>query len=274
MSGTLFGRVTMVGLLVALVVGCGQVEPGGAGEAGPGPADRVTGAPDSGAPDSGAPDSGAPDSGAPDSGAPDSGAPEPWGSNPDPGTPGPSTDEAEVAWVPPGPGSRYAPAPPYSPGHPPGRNEGEGAAARWHMAFDKHDCAAIAALGPERNQRQLYAGLGDACGAALKKNDPSWPSAEAALQHVGNVTDPLDQSALRLLRDLVVAHQRAPHATIRIVDPSPGSVTPTRGSVTPTPESVTPTRELVTPTPKLVTPTPELVTPTPESTPSQSAPPG
>ena len=151
-------------------------------------------------------DSRAPSPGVSSPGTSDSGAPSP-------GAPDPSSDDVQVAWVPPGPGNLF---PHY-----------DDSDTRWRSAFANHDCDAIAALGPDRNQQQLYTGLGDACGAALKKNNQSWPSAQVALQHIDNPTDPLDKSALRLLRDLVMAHQRAPHATIRIVDPPPASPSPT-----------------------------------------------
>ncbi|MGH3980696.1 MAG: hypothetical protein ACRDRZ_17135, partial [Pseudonocardiaceae bacterium] len=51
-----------------------------------------------------------------------------------------------------------------------------------------------------------------------------WAAAEAALQHVGNQTNCLDRLALRLLRDLVAAHRRAPDADIRIIKSPHGSV--------------------------------------------------
>jgi hypothetical protein len=171
MSETTFGHVTLAGLLLALVVGCGQAESGSAGL------------------------------------------------------------DIPVAWVPPGPGNAAF-------------QRDNGRAAQWSSAFRNHDCDAIAALGPERNQQQLYSGLGDACRAVLRKNDQLWTSAEVALQHVDDPTDCRDRSALRLLRDLVMAHQRAPHANIHIVDPPPGPpcgpgdspLPPT--SITPPPTSV------------------------------------
>ena len=130
---------------------------------------------------------------------------------PDPGRPDPG--DQEVAWVPPGPGS-------LAPGGDP--DDHPRPWDRWVWAFDHRDCDAIAALGQERHQQPLYEGLGDACRAVLRDEDRSWPAAEAALQNVSNPTNCLDQRALRLLRDLVTAHQRAPNARIRIVDHPPG----------------------------------------------------
>jgi hypothetical protein len=252
----LFGRVTVAGLLVVLVVGCGHAAPGRVGEAGPGPAGGVTGAPDSGVPNPGALNPGAPNPGAPNPGVPNLGVP-----NPGAGTPGLGTDDTKVAWVPFGPGSEFrhrvgSPNPPY-----------QGTAAGWNRAFRNHDCDAIAALGPERDQRQLYAGLGDACRAVLKKNHQLWISAEAALRHVDDPTDCLDRLALRLLRDLVMTHQRAPHADIHIVDPPPGTACGPDNSPT-RPTSVAPTS---TPTSVIPSGTPQTRA-TPPHRPS--APPG
>ncbi|MGH3982811.1 MAG: hypothetical protein ACRDST_09065 [Pseudonocardiaceae bacterium] len=174
---TLFGRTTVAGLLVTLtVLGCGQIEPGRTGEPGPGPVSEtiVTSQPDDGQPDDTQPDD----------------------TQPDDGTIDPSPIDTEVAWVPPGPGNLFR------------LDELAEEVTRWFEAFRERDCDAIAALGPERDQRQLYAGLGDACRAVLEDNDQLWPSAEVALQNVGNPTDPLDRSALRLLRDLVMAQCR------------------------------------------------------------------
>jgi hypothetical protein len=232
MSGTLFGRVAVVGLLVALVVGCGHAKPGGPGEAGPGLAGGVTETPkletpSPETPSSKAPNSETPNPETPSSKAPSSKAPNPKAPNPK----APNPDDTQVTWVPPGPGSDF----------PPLIDEQE-----WYRAFRKHNCDAIAALGSERDQRQLYAGLGDACRAVQHNNDRLWASAESELQHVDDLTDCLDQLALRLLRDLVMAHQRAPHANIRIVDPPPGTTCgshdPSRPqrSATSTTRSVTP----------------------------------
>ncbi|MGH8572604.1 MAG: hypothetical protein ACREX8_08520 [Gammaproteobacteria bacterium] len=192
MSVTLFGRTTVAGLLVALtVLGCGQIEPGRTGEPGPGPVSEtiVTSQPDDGQPDDTQPDDTQPDDTQPDDTQPDD-------TQPDDGTIDPSPIDTEVAWVPPGPGNLFR------------LDELAEEVTRWFEAFRERDCDAIAALGPERDQRQLYAGLGDACRAVLEDNDQLWPSAEVALQNVGNPTDPLDRSALRLLRDLVMAQCR------------------------------------------------------------------
>lgn len=238
MSGTLLGRVTVAGLLVALaVVGCGPVEPGGAG---PGPSGGVTMTPSPGtlSPETSSPETSSPETSSPGLASPETPNPEASGSvtsGPDSDTAGPSSGDAHVAWVPPGPGNEF-----------PRYDDGQKTAARWHKAFSDHDCDAIAALGPERDQRQLYAGLGDACRAVLKKNDRLWSSAEVALRHVGDPTDCLDRSALRLLRDLVMAHQRAPHADIDIVDSPRGAACDSDGpaspstSVSPSPTSVSP----------------------------------
>jgi len=272
-------RVTVAGLLVVAlaVAGCGGEEPGGAGERGSGPAAGVTSSPDSG-PSDGAipgPDSGSGDggTGSPDSGphsgvtpepgsGPHSGVtPEPGsglqGVIPDPGSkphsgvipypgggvtgrpgfhpPGGGGGEVgpqEVAWVPPGPGNVGPATPP---------DTGEPGAARWYEAFEDRDCDAIAKLGPERGQQRLYAGLGDACravaGAENRKN--RWAAAEAALQHVDAPSNCLDRLALRLLRDLVVAHQRAPDAEIRITESPDGPGDACRGAPS---TQVTPSR--------------------------------
>jgi len=191
MIGALFGRVTAAVLLVALaVVGCGDAEPGGAGTVGPRSPGEATGDPNPGDLNPGNPNP----------------------RDPNPGNPNPG--EEEVAWVPPGPGSSVT--------APPDDGDQPRPWDRWFWAFDHRDCDAIAALGQERHQRPLYEGLGDACRAVLRDEDQFWPAVEAALQNVGNPTNCLDQSALRLLRDLVTAHQRAPNAKIRIVDHPPG----------------------------------------------------
>lgn len=77
--------------------------------------------------------------------------------------------------------------------------------------------ATIAELGPERGQQTLYGGLGDAYRAVLDEDedDRLWASAEAALADVRTPNDCLDRLAWGLLRDLVVAHRRAPDADIR-----------------------------------------------------------
>lgn len=215
MSGTLFGRTPVAVLLVALtVLGCGQIEPGRAGESGSGAESEptATSQPRDGQPDSTQRDDTQPDDAQPDDGAFD----------PDP-------VDTQVAWVPPGPGDLF------------GFDRMSDELARWYKAFGERDCDAIAALGPQRDQQQLYAGLGDACRAVLEDNDQSWPSAEVALQNVSNPTDPLDREARRLLRDLVMAHQRAPNADIRIVGPPPEDSSPPPTSVSPSPTSVTPT---------------------------------
>ena len=205
MVGGLAGRVTATVLLVALaVVGCGDAKPGGAGEVGPVSPSGASGNPNPG------------------------GGSNPGGSNPGGSNPG----EEEVAWVPPGPGRN----------HPPRPGDWDSSSYRWFLAFKKRDCNAIEALGQERHQQPLYNGLGDACRAALKDEDQFWPPAEAALQNVGNPTNCLDQAALRLLRDLVAAHQRAPTAKIRIVDHPPGSECNSVGQHTASSTSATPTR--------------------------------
>jgi len=247
MIGALFGRVTAAVLLVALaVVGCGDAEPGGAGTVGPRSPGEATGDPNPGDPNPGDlnpgnpnprdPNPGNPNSGNPNPGNPNPGNPNPRDPNPrhpnpgnpnprdpNPGNPNPrdpnpgnpNPGEEEVAWVPPGPGSS-------APELPPDDGDQPRPWDRWFWAFDHRDCDAIAALGQERHQRPLYEGLGDACRAVLRDEDQFWPAVEAALQNVGNPTNCLDQSALRLLRDLVTAHQRAPNAKIRIVDHPPG----------------------------------------------------
>jgi len=250
MNRAVVERVTVAALLVALAVaGCGGAEPGGAGERGSGPAAGVTSSPDSGpsdgaipGPDSGSGDgaTGSPDSGPPSGVVPDPGS-EPYsGVIPDPGSgpgggvtgrpgfhpPGGGGGEVgpqEVAWVPPGPGNVGPATPP---------DTGEPGAARWYEAFEDRDCDAIAKLGPERGQQRLYAGLGDACravaGAENRKN--RWAAAEAVLQHVDAPSNCLDWLALRLLRDLVVAHQRAPDAEIRITESPDGPGDACRGA--------------------------------------------
>lgn len=236
MPVTTFGRVTLAGLLVALAVGCDRGGPGSASDAGPGPAIETTVAPD---PATSTPATSTPATPLPTMSTP--ATPLPMTSIP--ATPAPPTtnlvtpspdsdDPPEVAWVPPGPGSSY----PYETY---GVRE-----ARWHKAFDNRDCAAIAALGPEHDQRQLYAGLGDACRAVRQKNDRLWTSAEVALRRVNNPADCLDQLAVRLLRDLVIAHRRAPHANIRIVDPEPGEDCGS-DDPSPPPTSVTPSQTSV-----------------------------
>jgi len=255
MNRAVVERVTVAALLVALAVaGCGGAEPGGAGERGSGPAAGVTSSPDSGpsdgaipGPDSGSGDgaTGSPDSGPPSGVVPDPGS-EPYsGVIPDPGSgpgggvtgrpgfhpPGGGGGEVgpqEVAWVPPGPGNVGPASPPDDPSPVPP----DTGAARWYEAFEDRDCDAIAKLGPERGQQRLYAGLGDACravtGAENRKN--RWAAAEAVLQHVDAPSNCLDWLALRLLRDLVVAHQRAPDAEIRITESPDGPGDACRGA--------------------------------------------
>lgn len=218
MSGTLFGRTTVAVLLVALtVLGCDQIESARTGESGPGAVREpsATSQTRDGQSDSTQSDSTQPDDTPPDDGISDSDDSD--------------FDGTQVAWVPPGPGDLF------------GFDRMPDELEEWYKAFRERDCDAIAALGPQRAQPQLYAGLGDACRAVLEDNDQSWPSAEVALQNVGNPTDPLDREARRLLSDLVTAHQRAPNADIRIVDPSPEDSSPPQTSVTPSPTSVTPT---------------------------------
>lgn len=231
MSGTLFGRVSVAGLLAVLVVGCNSsAVPGGAG---PGPEIGVTRPSDSGAPSSETPSSEEPPRSNP---RPEAPGPQPEAPSSQPEVPTPSTGDTIVAWVPPGPGGSF---PHYSPDEP--NNSEPAAAARWREAFGKRDCDAIATLGPERNQRQLYAGLGDACRAVLKGNDRLWTSAETALQHVDNPHECFDQLALRLLRDLVMAHRHAPHAQIHIVDSPPGTACQSNSPSPPASPSPTPT---------------------------------
>ncbi len=228
MSETTFGRVTVAGMLVALVVGCSGAGPGSAVSASSESAGEVTVTPNPVTPNPVTPDPVTPDPATPDPVIPDPVTPDPV--TPDPVTPDPV--DTEVAWVPPGPGG-LSPA-----------ETTVDKAARWYEAFGNHDCATIAALGPERDQRQLYAGLGDACRAVREKNDRLWTSAEIALQHVSDPTDCLDLLALRLLRDLVMAHQSAPHANIRIVDSPPGQGCRIDDS-SPPPTSVTSTQTSV-----------------------------
>lgn len=216
MSGALFGRVIVVGLMVGLAaIGCGSAGSSGASGRGPGTSIEVPGVPSSAVPDS--------------------------------GVPSPGTSPPLVAWVPPGAGD-IGPAAPDPP------------AARWRRAFNNHDCDAIAALGPQRGQVQLYTGLGDACKAVLQNNDRFWPAAEAALRRVGRPTDCLDRSALRVLEDLVATHRRAPHAKIHIVEPPAGrrcgsddtSASPTAappGGAVPSPGNSTPPAATTGPSP-------------------------
>jgi hypothetical protein len=250
-SETLLGRVAVAGLLVALaVVGCGSVETGGPGEAGPGLSGGVTTTPNPGSAEpsiAGSSNAGSSNPGSSNPGSSNPGSSNPGSSNPGSSNPGgldgdpadPSSGDTRVAWVPPGPGNEF-----------PRRHHGH-AEDRWYKALSDHDCDAIAALGRERGQRQLYAGLGDACRAALKKDDRLWTSAEVAWRQVSDPTDCLDRSALRLLRDLVMAHQRAPHAHIDIVNsPSGAACDSDRPTLTPTPESPSPTPESPSPTPE------------------------
>lgn len=218
MSGTLFRRTTVAVLLAALtVLGCDQIESGRTGQSGPGAVREPTAT--SQAPD-GQFDSTQSDSTQPDDTPPDDGTSDSDDSD---------IDSTQVAWVPPGPGDWF------------GIDRMSEDLEQWYKAFRERDCDAIAALGPKRAQPQLYAGLGDACRAVLEDNDQSWPSAEAALQNVGNPTNRLDREARRLLSDLVTAHQRAPNADISIVDPPPEDSSPPPTSVTPSPTSVIPT---------------------------------
>lgn len=194
MSGVLFVRITVAGLSAALVVGCGQAESRSAGDAGPEPANVATVAPNP-----------APSISAP----PNATTPEPVPPNvavPNPKPPAAGLKETRVAWVPPGP-------------DPPILTLSE-TAAQWSAAFHNRDCNAIAELGPKRGQQKLYAGLGDACRAVLNKDkdDRLWASAEAALGDVRTPKDCLDRLARGLLRDLVMAHRRAPDADIQIED--------------------------------------------------------
>jgi hypothetical protein len=243
-SGTLLGRVAVAGLLVALaVVGCGAVETGGPGEAGTGLSGGVTTTPNPGStePSNPGPSNRGPSNPGPSNRGPSNPGPSnPGPSNPGPSNPGgldgdtadPSSDDTHVAWVPPGPGKEFP------------HEHRRHAEDRWYKALSDHDCDAIAALGPERGQRQLYAGLGEACRAALKKDDRLWTSAEVAWRQVSDPTDCLDRSALRLLRDLVMAHQRAPHAHIDIVNsPSGAACDSDPPTLIPTPESPRPTPE-------------------------------
>ncbi len=195
MAGTRFGRVTVTGLLVALAVGgCDATELGGAEAAPQGPVGEASGGPGANpGPDGSNPANPGPDGSNPANPGPDSSNP----ANP------------EVAWVPPGPGI--------------GIDYKSPETDRWYEAFNNRDCKAIAALGPERNQQQLYQGLGEACLAIYRDEDRSWSAAEVALRRVGDEPiDCLDRLAFRLLRDLVMAHQRAPDAEIRIVNSPPG----------------------------------------------------
>jgi predicted small secreted protein len=130
--------------------------------------------------------------------------------------------ERKISWVPPGPGTGVY-----------GYGEGTSEDSAWQKAFDDRDCNAIAALGSQRGQPQLYTGLGAACRAVLDNDPQSWPAAEAALRHLARPADCLDQSAFRLLSDLVGAHRQAPHATIRIVDAPKGAGCASRGPTTP-----------------------------------------
>ena len=233
MSETTFGRATVAGLLMALVIGCSETGSGSAGGAGPGPTSEATATSTPVTPSPAPPNPLTPDSSTPDSSTPSSPAPNP--SAPNPSTPNPPTpipepvDPPQVAWVPPGPGNTTFP---YD----------NGREARWASAVDDRNCDAIAALGPEREQQQLYSGLGAACRAVRSNNDQLWTSAEVALQQVDDPIDCLDRSALRLLRDLVMAHRRAPRANIHIVDSPPGPrCDPDSSSPPPTPISPTPT---------------------------------
>jgi hypothetical protein len=125
---------------------------------------------------------------------------------PNPAPPAAGHKETRVAWVPPGPD------PPVI------LSEAED---RWSEAFRSRDCDVIAELGPARGQQTLYGGLGDACRAVLdedEEDDRLWASAEAALGDVHTPSDCLDRLAWGLLRDLVVAHRRAPDADIQIED--------------------------------------------------------
>lgn len=89
---------------------------------------------------------------------------------------------------------------------------------------------------PACGQPQLYAGLGDACRAVIRHDVQRWPSAQSALQQVNDPDTCLDRWALRLLRDLVTAHQRNPDAEIQIVDAQGGTHCDDTPSATPTPE--------------------------------------
>lgn len=215
MSGTLFGRITVTGLLAALVVGCGQAEPGGTDNAGPAPENVVTVAPNPPTPDLRTPTAVAPNpapsipgpsnSATPKPAPPNVAAPNPAQPNPARPNPAPPADRKgpRVAWVPPGP-------------NPPVQTLDTDA---WSVAFRSRDCDDIAELGPKRGQQKLYVGLGDACRAVLNDDDRLWSSAEAALADVRTPDDCRDELALGLLRNLVMAHRRAPDADIQIDDP-------------------------------------------------------
>jgi hypothetical protein len=84
MLGTLFGRVTATGLVVALIVGCGPTEQNRPHEVNPGPTGEVTAVPNSPVPNSVTPKPVAP-----------------LPATPKPVVPDP--DEMRVGWVPPGP---------------------------------------------------------------------------------------------------------------------------------------------------------------------------
>ena len=111
------------------------------------------------------------------------------------------------------------------------------------MAFRSRDCDAIAELGPERGQQKLYEGLGDACRAVLNENkdDRLWASAEAALADVRTPDDCRDELAFGLLRNLVMAHRRAPDADIQIDDPEEETPWPCDFDDTVPPATISPT---------------------------------
>lgn len=256
MSGT-FKHVTVMGVLVTLsVVGCSDTTqppvaqpPASQQSAGQPPTDRQ----DAGQPSRGQPLPVQPLPGQPLPGQPLPGQPpgprHPGGHQPGeppfatagPGSPPseappseqpPSPAPPQVSWVPPGAGTK-GPLPSDGDGPP----QSTTAVRRWQQAFDKRDCSAIAALGPERGQPELYAGLGDACRAVIQHDDQLWPAAERASQQVNDPDNCLDRVALRLLRELVTAHQSSPHAEIQIVKPPPGRLCEPQHTRSPTPVS-------------------------------------
>ena len=237
MSGTLRGRVTVAGLLITLMVGCGPAAPGGEHQVtvpvAPPPA--APNPPPNPAPPNAAPPNPAPPNSAPPNPAPPNPAPTPTAPNPAPPKPR-NPAEVRVAWMPPGP-------------QPPAQGLLSVDDEQWSKVFKNHDCDGIAALGPERNQRQLYGALGDACRAVLRGDDRLWASVQSALRRGGSPTGCFDELAWQLLRRLVDAHLRAPQANIRIIDSTrkekdfpcePESSSPATTSVTSTPDSDTP----------------------------------
>lgn len=189
MSQDMFERITMAGLVLVLVMGCSHAELGPR---------RDSGAAHFGAPNVESPNSQSPNSKVLNSESPNSEV--------NPVTP----RDIEVAWIPPGPGNDYYGAQDDRQKH-------------WSTAFANRSCSAIAALGSERGQQQLYAGLGSACQAVPDNDDRLWDSAEVALNNIDDPTDCLDQSVLRLLRNLVTTHRRFPYATIHIIGPPQGT---------------------------------------------------